>query len=197
MGILDSLLGRSRPKQPDLDALFQVPSAALTLLTELGMTPVGQGSVCYRAATGAGFDRAGDELRGLLALDPTLSVTTSVDAFGYTWTVVETGDGADSDVSTLCTALHTVNSALEAQGFGPGLLCTVVGFETSEGQRVGLVYLYKQGTFYPFAPVPGANAHDPRRDSVLELRMRDALAGELRLEKDLQRWLAVWDAPGL
>ena len=93
----------------------------------------------------------------------------------------------------LCTDLHAVNTSLEAQGFGGGLLCTMVPFADAAGRRVGLVYLYKQGTFYPFAPVPG----EQRRDNLLELQLRDQLAGELPMEKDLQRWLAVWDAPGL
>jgi hypothetical protein len=56
------------------------------------------------------------------------------------------------------------------------------------------VYLFKAGTFYPFAPLPGA---DQQRDNVLELQVRDLLQGELPMEKDLSRWFAVWDAPGL
>jgi hypothetical protein len=59
---------------------------------------------------------------------------------------------------------------------------------------VGLVYLYKQGTFYAFAPRPGAQR---QRDNLLEIQVRDELAGELPMEKDLSRWLAVWGAPGL
>ena len=55
MGFLDSILGRTRPKQADLDALFGVPSAAITLQASLGLRPTGLGSVCYRAAGGAAF----------------------------------------------------------------------------------------------------------------------------------------------
>ena len=62
------------------------------------------------------------------------------------------------------------------------------------GGRVGLVYLYKQATFYPFAPKPGAGRE---RDNLLEIQVRDALTGELPMEQDLGRWLAVWGAPGL
>ena len=57
---------------------------------------------------------------------------------------------------------------------------------------MALVYLYKRGTFYPFAPESGE-----RRNSVLELQVRDLLQGEVPWEKDLSRWFAVWDAPGL
>ena len=31
-----------------------------------------------------------------------------------------------------------------------------------------------------------------QRDNLLEIQVRDALAGELPIEQDLQRWLAVW-----
>lgn len=83
---------------------------------------------------------------------------------------------------------------MEVNGFGPQLLCSVVGFrEAGAGRgRLGLVYLFKRGTFYPFAPVGGE-----RRDTALELRVRGVLAGELRMESDLGRWFPLWGAPGL
>ena len=34
-------------------------------------------------------------------------------------------------------------------------------------------------------------------DNLLELQVRDHLTGELPMEPDLQRWMAVWGAPGL
>ncbi|MGW5640631.1 PspA-associated protein PspAB, partial [Streptomyces sp. NPDC003832] len=55
-------------------------------------------------------------------------------------------------------------------------------------------YLYKRGTFYPFAPLPGEGQ---RRDNALELRVRAALGDDLRMEEDLGRWFPVWGAPGL
>jgi hypothetical protein len=111
------------------------------------------------------------------------------DDFGFTWLVVE---GDPADMSGLCTGLHAVNTTLELNGFDGGLLCSMVPFANASGQRFGLVYLYKQGTFYPFAPTG-----EQSRDNLLELSVRDLLAAELPMEQDLQRWLAVWKAPGL
>jgi hypothetical protein len=54
------------------------------------------------------------------------------------------------------------------------------------------VYLYKKGTFYPFAP-----AGPQRRDTLLELQVRDTLGAELPIEPELSGWLALWGAPGL
>lgn len=195
MGLWESLLGRSRPKAPDLDALFLVPSAAITLQTAAGFLPTGSGAVCYRAASGAAFAQAQAEIVALIDDDPEApSVTTSTDSYGFTWLEVT---GSPDDVAGLCTDLHAVNSTVEAQGFGGGLLCTLVPFRDAQGRTFGLVYLYKQGTFYPFAPEPGLPAGQQRRDNLLELTVRDHLQAELPFEKDLQRWLALWDAPGL
>ena len=58
MGLLDTLLGRSKPVQPNLDQLFGLPSAALTLEVNGTFRPTGYGSVCYRKAEGVAFARS-------------------------------------------------------------------------------------------------------------------------------------------
>ncbi|QBX54115.1 hypothetical protein EXE58_00585 [Nocardioides seonyuensis] len=190
MGLWDAMRGRSRPTRNNLDSLFLVPSAAITLQTAAGLEPTGLGAVCYRAAAGAAFAQTQDDVVTLIRDDPDApEVSLSTDPFGFTWLVV---DDDPHDLTGLCTDLHAVNTSLEAQGFQAGLLCSVVPFASSTGQKVGLVYLYKQGTFYPFAPT-GPQA----RDNLLELSVRDHLAAELPMEQDLSRWLALWGAPGL
>ncbi|HET6627954.1 MAG TPA: hypothetical protein VFG63_16295, partial [Nocardioidaceae bacterium] len=88
--------------------------------------------------------------------------------------------------------LHAVNTTLEAHGFAPGLLCSMVGFTDASGRSLGLVYLYKQGTFYPFAPTG-----PQQRDNVLEIQIRDLVGNDLPVEPQLSRWMPVWGAPGL
>ncbi len=191
MGLWDVITGRSRPKPPQLDALFAVPTAAITLETSLGLRPTGTGSVCYRAATGNAFQQVQSEVVELLNADPDApDVETSRDEYGFTWLVVRRDAG---DPEGPVADLHAVNSSLEEHGFGPGLLCTLIPFAGADGRRVGLVYLYKQGTFYPFVPVPG----EQRRDNLFEIQLRDLLAGELPMEQDMSRWLALWGAPGM
>jgi hypothetical protein len=190
MGFWQAVTGRSKPKQANLDALFAVPSAAITLQTAAGLRPTGDGAVCYRAAGGAAFQQTQDEVVALLDQDPEApDVAISRDEFGFTWLLAHRDP---DDTAGLCTDLHAVNTSLEAEGFGPGLLCSLVPFADASGRRVGLVYLYKQGTFYPFAPTgPGT------RDNLLEIEVRNHLSGELPMEGDLGRWLALWGAPGL
>ena len=197
MGFWDAIAGRSKPKAPNLDALFLVPSAAITLQTTIGLTPTGDGSVCYRASGGAGFSSTEREAVSLLEADPEAPhVRLSTDGFGFSWLEIDREPGAD--IAGLCTGLHGVNTGLESHGFGPSLLCTVITFE-GDGRHAGLVYLYKQGTFYPFCPVgdPGSAHREQRRDNLLEIQIRDALAGELPVEGQMSRWLALWGAPGL
>ena len=185
-----AITGRSTPKAADLDSLFLVPSAAVTLQTESGFLPTGTGSVCFRAPDGAAYQQVQDDVVALLRDDPDRpDVSVHRDDFGFTWLVV---DRVDDDIEGLVTGLHAVNAGLEEQGFGTGLLCSLVPFRDAAGRTFGLVYLYKQGTFYAFAPTG-----EKKRDNLLEIQVRDTLAGELPMEQDLQRWLALWGAPGL
>jgi hypothetical protein len=201
MKIWEALTGRSRAKQADLDALFLVPSAAITLQTAAGLNPTGTGSVCFRSAAGAAFQQTQDDIVALIRQDTQArEVKVITDEFGFTWVVVRRNP---ADMSGLCTDLHAVNTTLESHGFGSGLLCSVIPFADVSGRRVGLVYLYKQGTFYAFAPAgepTGVDdaADNPRiRDNLLEMSVRDQLEAELPIEPDLSRWFALWGAPGL
>ncbi|GLF96909.1 PspA-associated protein PspAB [Streptomyces yaizuensis] len=217
MGLLDVILGRSRAARPDLDRLFGVPGAAITLQAGAGFAPAGSGSVCFAGVEGGAFARLRTEVRELLAADgPDGSGTPAgsdgsgpgwpggapagggvvaefeQDAYGYTWLPLRR---PPDDLVSLVNDVHAVNTLLEEAGFGPQLLCSLFAFREESGERVlSLVYLYKRGTFYPFAPVPGA---EERRDNALELSVRALLAEELRMESDLSRWFPVWGAPGL
>jgi hypothetical protein len=108
MGFLDTLLGRSKPVRPNLDVLFAVPSATLTLEASAGFAPTGAGSVCFKNPEGMAAEQAEQEIGGLLSLDPASSVRISVDEFGFTWVTCRRADG---DVSALVTDLHGVNTA--------------------------------------------------------------------------------------
>ncbi|MCX5383831.1 hypothetical protein [Streptomyces sp. NBC_00083] len=192
MGFLDILLGRTRPVAPDLDRLFALPSAAVTLGAAAGFAPTGRGSVCFTTVEGRAFAEIREDVTELLGTDGERAgapVEFSRDSYGYSWLLSRRGP---DDLTSLVGDLHAVNTALEGSGFGPQLLCSLVGFEDGEGRMFALVYLYKRGTFYPFAPLPG-----DRRDNALELRVRAVVADELRIEEDLSRWFPVWGAPGL
>lgn len=192
MGLLDVLFGRSKPVKPDLDQLFGLPSAAITLQAAIGFTPTGLGSVCFASIEGGAFAQVQQEVRALLDADTERGgapVEFSRDAYGYSWLVSR----RDPDnLPALVNDLHAVNTALQDSGFGPQLLCSLVTFQDAELRRLGLVYLYKRGTCYPFAPLPGQ-----KRDNPLELQVKATVKDDLRIEEDLSRWFPLWGAPGL
>jgi hypothetical protein len=188
MGFLDAILGRSKPPEADIGALFAVPQAALSLQTQ-GFVPDGSGSVCFRDVEGTADDTVLAQVEQLITTDGRATVTRSDDRFGFHWLTVTR---ADADVSGLVTDLHAANSSLADAGFGPSLLCSTVVFRTPDARALALVYLYKRGTFYPFAPLPGE-----KRDNALELQVRGLIGEDVPVEADLTRWLAIWGAPGL
>jgi hypothetical protein len=186
MGLFDSIMGRSKPARPNLDQLFAIPSAAITLQAALDVVPTGRGAVAFRAPEGKAFADVIAEVEQLLTVTSSPDLTVSQDSFGYTWLTISAGEVAD-----LVNGLHAVNVSLQDAGFGPQLLCSLVGFRRGE-QEFALVYLYKRGTFYPFAPLG-----EPRRDNILELQLRDLLSDDMTIEADMGRWFPVWGAPGI
>ncbi|MFN8125860.1 MAG: hypothetical protein U0R64_05050 [Candidatus Nanopelagicales bacterium] len=194
MGFFDNVLGRRKAVQPDLDQLFQLPAAAITLQASLDFVPTGTGSVAFRAPEGKAFADVQAEIQALLDAGGGPRVESVRDSFGYTWLVVRRDP---SDVAGLVTDLHAINATLKDTGFGPTLLCSLVAFRDPSGRVLGVVYLFKHGTFYPFAPQPGAGAENPARDNILEIQVRDTVGSDLAFEPTLARWFAVWGAPGL
>ncbi len=218
MKILDILAGRTKPAQADLDALFGLSGAFITLEASESLVPSGEGGVCYKPAAGQVFAHTAQEMESLLGLGggPT-KVREETDQYGFHWVVLGQGaggaasasaggavDGAGSapgdDPQALVNQVHLVNSTLQEQGFGPQLLCSVFGFRpaTAAAATAGstratayIVYLYKRGTFYPFVPLPGRE----QRDVETELRLSIVLADDLKVEKDKANWMALWGLP--
>jgi hypothetical protein len=195
MGFLDVLFGRTKPVQPKLDDLFALPSAAIQLQAASNFAPTGSGSVCFRAVEGKTFADIQKDVTDLLDMDAekgtALPVEVTRDDYGFTWIV---SNHMSDEIDGLVTDLHAVNSALVDNGFGPQLLCTLVAFRDDSNRRLGLVYLYKRGTFYPFAPL---NERAQQRDNALEIQVKGLLGDDLKIEQDLARWFPVWGAPGL
>ena len=187
MGLFDTLLGRTKPAKPDLDELFALPSAAITLEAGMGLKPTGVGSVCVKPAEGGGFAGLREQIDQLLATDDD-KYDEVTDSFGFSWI---TRRGAP-DLADLVADLHAVNASLADAGFGPALLVTLVVFEDADRRKVGMVYLYKRGKWYPFVPTG-----KEQRDNHRELQVQNVLGSDLKIEPDLTRWFPVWGAPGL
>ena len=189
MGLRDTIFGRTKQVAPKLDNLFALPSAALTLETELDLVPSGQAGLCFKSGSGESTLTTDDDIIQLLNFDQAAAkVTITTDDLGFKWLVI-----SDPDLDSLVTRIHGANTSMVEHGLGPRLLCAVFGFvpKTPPGEgSVRLVYLLKQGTFYPFAPTSAS-----QRDNELELRVRSFIGDDLVMEKDLSRWMALWNVP--
>ena len=187
MGLFDVLRGQRTPPGADLDALFGIGSAAVTLEASMGLATTGRAGVCFKAVAAGVFDelvRETEELLQATSADAGTTISRATDEFGFSWIVIE-----DRDVEDLATTSHVISRSLEERGFSERLLCAVFGFDGPPGP-VELVYAYKRGRFYPFAPRDGR-----ARDTTLELRVKGLLERELAMEPELERWYPVWEAP--
>jgi len=187
---LDSILGRTKPKRANLDALFAVPGAAIMLEASMGLTSAGAAAVCFKPASAYDFAATCNEIQELLELqarETGSQISQQEDSYGYHWIIAR-----DPDLSDLVTSVHMVNSSLADRGFDNQLLATVFAFRSSGGDVAYLVYLFKRGTFYPFVPAAGGGE---RRDNQKELQLQAALTNEVPLEADLTRWFPIWGAP--
>lgn len=187
MGLFDVLRGQRAPKRADLDNLFAIGAAAMTLEAAMDLRTTGRAGVCFKNIEAGVFEaliRETEELLAATSSDAGTTVSRHDDPYGFSWVVID-----DPDLEDLVTTTHVVSRSLEERGFSEQLLCAVFGFDGPPGQ-VDLVYGYKRGTFYPFAP-----REAKRRDNALELRLQSAVGSELPFEPELERWYPVWDAP--
>jgi hypothetical protein len=188
VGLGDVLFGRKKLKGANLDKLFALSTAAITLETETSLKPAGVAAVVFKPLSAGDFMRAEadiDELLGVAARDSGSQVRRRSDSFGFQWMVIR-----DKDFEDLVTTTHLVSSELVDRGFGGQLLAAMFAFRDRD-RPVYLIYGYKRGTFWPFVPT----GEEQERDNAEELRLKNVLESELPIESDLTRWLALFDAP--
>jgi len=217
MSLWDALFGRTRLKRPNMDDLFALATAAVTLEVEVRWQPAGRAGVCLKPVTSGDFAAAEAELRELVqvaARDSGTRVEVLTDAYRFRWLLL-----ADPDFEDLVTLVHLIGRELEAHGYGAQLLSAVFRFQelaladgavagsrweqppagpgshgeqppSGPGRACYLIYNYKRGNFYPFCPTG-----KQRRDHAAETRAAALMEQELPMEKDLTRWFPIWDCP--
>jgi hypothetical protein len=115
MGFLDALRGRAKPVTPELDALLLLPAAADVLDADLGFTPSGTGSVCFRALEGRSFREILYDARDWLNQDLENAAQAEIadDSYGFTWMTVRR---AGTQFQLLIDELHQVSFKLTEAG---------------------------------------------------------------------------------
>jgi hypothetical protein len=158
---------------------------------DAGMVASGIGSICYRGTDEPAFRAVEKDARDLLTqlgLSPR-AAEVRVDEHGFKWLVVSRGPAL---YPSLVTDLRAASRVFVDNGFGAQLLCAMTVFEGLARTQAALVYLYKRGTVYPFAP-----RAEKTRNNRLELAIKNAIEGFVPVESDLEQWFALWDAPGM
>jgi hypothetical protein len=187
MGLRDVLFGRKKLPGPKEDRLFALTTAAVTLETELGLKTAGVAAITFKPQSSGEFRSAFDDVDKLVeaaAQSAGSTIERSTDQYGYQWVIVR-----DPDLEDLVATVHVIASELNAQGFGEQLLAALFRFDGG-AHPVYWIYGFKRGAFWPFVP-----AGDDKRDNATELELKAKLEGELPIEQDLTRWLALFDAP--
>jgi hypothetical protein len=187
VGLLDTILGRTKVKQPARDRLFAMTTAQVTLETSLGLGHRNVAGIVFQPLATSDFRQIvkdTDELLRSAAKDTGTTVESSDDEFGYHWIILR-----DSDFEDLVVSVNVVSSNLEGGGYGDRLLCAVFSFEEN-GRPLYFIYNFKRGAYYPFVPTG-----EKSRDTERELRLKAQIGQELPMEPELERWFPLWEIP--
>jgi hypothetical protein len=188
VGIRDVLFGRKKLSEPKEERLFALSTACVTLETELDLKPSGAAALTFKPLSSGDFTRVEADVQQLVdaaAKSSGSTVERKTDQYGYEWVIVR-----DPDIEDLVGTVHMVAAELTAQGFGPQLLAAAFRFEGRD-KPVYWIYGFKRGAFWPFIPAGDGQT----RDNAMELELKAKLEGELPIEQDLTRWLALFDLP--
>jgi len=188
MGFWDAVLGRGkRVGSPRVDALFRLSTALFTIQSNFNADRTGYAGVCFRPMPEASFADTQREITDLLRInDFGTEYSVRQDSFGYSWLVL-----FDRDFEDLITLLHMASQVFIDNGYGKQILCAAFEFEAGR-QAFFVIYNYKRGRFYPFAPL---DQNDQTRDHSLELRLKAQMGEELPIESKLEEWYPLWGMP--
>ncbi|MGH2916362.1 MAG: PspA-associated protein PspAB [Solirubrobacteraceae bacterium] len=190
MGLLGILTGRRELRQPAADRLFAITTAAVSFETAHGISSSGAAAIVFQSLQTGDFHSIvadAEQVVRATAADSATEVQTDQDSYGYSWLILR-----GSDIDSLAVGINAVSGALEAGGYGERLLCAAFAFRDGDGRPLYWIYNYKRGSFYPFAPAPGARQ---QRDNERELVLRAQAGSELPVEPELGRWFPLWGIP--
>ncbi len=109
------------------------------------------------------------------------------DSYGYRWLVFQ-----DSELKDMVVAIGNASGSLASLGLKDNLLCAVFAFGDKEGQPTYLIYVFKEGSFYPFIP---KDAEKKERDLQKEFLLSAKLQDRIPIESDHSKWFPLWGTP--
>jgi hypothetical protein len=190
MGLLDNVLGRRRVAAPAADRLFAITTAYIDLQARSGVRSGGAAAIVFQPLATGDFEQLVSDVEAVVRStgeETASTVERSTDTFGYHWMIVR-----DDDVDDLAVGINAVSDELATGGYADRVLCAVFAFADAQGEPLYLIYNYKRGTWYPFAPSAAAAQE---RDTERELRLRALLGDGLPVEPEVSRWFPLWGIP--
>ncbi|MHB1980757.1 MAG: PspA-associated protein PspAB [Sulfobacillus sp.] len=181
------MFGRMRLKGTQSDPLFALASAGPDL-EAVGLSVSPTATFCYRPIDEPTFDDAKSEARQVVemfAAEHAMTISESADSYGFAWLITH-GGALDDRLTTLYSFSHT----LSEHGFDDAPLALTVPISDSHGRAGHLVFNFKRGKFYPFAPLAQG------RDNAWEMHLAALLKPHLPMEAELERWYPLTDIPG-
>ncbi len=189
MGFLDALLGKRKIAGPAPDRLFALTTAYVDLESAQGVRTRGSAGIVFQQLATADFTQIVTETEELLrgtGAETGSTIETRDDQYGYKWIVVR-----DDDIDDLVVSVNTVADNLSMGGYADRILAAVFAFEDAQKQALYLIYNYKRGSWYPFAPAGG----EQQRNTEREFQLKAQIGAGLPMESDLGRWFPLWGIP--
>ncbi|MBX5465882.1 MAG: hypothetical protein K6U14_00075 [Firmicutes bacterium] len=185
MGFFDALFGRTRVPPGKADPLFALSTALLDIEAKLNAKPGPESALVLRMVDNSEYEALEREVEATLKVggkDLPVEVRSVEDNLGYRWMVF-----AGPDPEQQLNAIYLASDLLKEGGYADGLLAALFKFQPRDWY---LIYSFRRAAFYPFVPLPGN-----RRDQPREFRLGQTLKAWLPIEKDPERWYALWDPP--
>lgn len=182
---VEVLFGEGGVTGADPEDLFEITTAQITLETN-GFETVDRAGLCFSNVESVDFESVVRDVEDLLEMSAEENQATSRvidDDYGYKWVLI-----SDALFDDVVTDVHMVADTLIEEGYENYLLCAVFAFEAD--REIYVIYNFKRGTWYPFAPTGSAG-----RDEAQEDELRDLVGSELDLEPDPDREYPLWGIP--
>lgn len=171
-------------KKADPSDLIALSRVSLAVETNMGYEACKVGGLAFSDIDDQEFDKALDEVKGVIrSSDDTQDAELDIkDIHGTQWIVVN-----DEDIESLVANLQFGASAMESVEYSSRLLAAVLPFKNDNDDYIYVIYSFRRGSFYPFAP----KSLD-ERDSKIERRLSTILEDEIDVEDDRSYWYPLW-----
>lgn len=171
-------------KKADPNDLIALSRVSLAVETNMNYEPCEVGGLAFSDIDDQEFEKALNEVKGVIkSNDDTEDADLDMkDIHGTQWIVVN-----DESIESLAANLQFGASAMESVEYSSRLLAAVLPFKNDENDYIYVIYSFRRGSFYPFAP-QGLD----ERDSKIERRLSTIIEDEIDVEDDRSYWYPLW-----